>query len=126
MNNIRIAALTLGLLGMGASAMSAEKITYSYDGKGRIVKVVRTGTVNNNVTVDYEHDKADNRPHDRRAQPHRERGSASFAYDGPGNLTSDGTNAYSYTSENLLNTGPGSATLGYDPLGRLYQSVGGG
>lgn len=53
-------------------------------------------------------------------------GGASFAYDGRGNLTSDGTNAYSYTSENLLKTGPGSATLGYDPLGRLYQSVGGG
>jgi hypothetical protein len=25
------------------------------------VKVVRTGTVNNNVTTEYEHDKADNR-----------------------------------------------------------------
>ncbi|MBE1525980.1 hypothetical protein GGC65_000436 [Sphingopyxis sp. OAS728] len=25
------------------------------------MKVVRAGTVNNNVTVDYEHDKADNR-----------------------------------------------------------------
>ena len=40
---------------------SAETITYTYDAKGRLVKVVRTGTVNNNVTVDYEHDKADNR-----------------------------------------------------------------
>lgn len=41
--------------------MPAETITYTYDAKGRLVKVVRTGTVNNNVTVDYEHDKADNR-----------------------------------------------------------------
>lgn len=40
---------------------AAETITYTYDAKGRLVKVVRTGTVNNNVTVDYEHDKADNR-----------------------------------------------------------------
>ncbi len=41
--------------------MATETIAYSYDAKGRLVKVVRTGTVNNNVTVDYEHDKADNR-----------------------------------------------------------------
>ena len=46
---------------LSASANAAETITYSYDAKGRLVKVVRTGTVNNNVTVDYEHDKADNR-----------------------------------------------------------------
>ncbi|MGB3845580.1 MAG: hypothetical protein WA940_06905 [Sphingopyxis sp.] len=40
---------------------AAETITYTYDAKGRLVKVVRTGTVNNNVTTEYEHDKADNR-----------------------------------------------------------------
>lgn len=52
----------LGLMLIGASpAFAAETITYSYDAKGRLVKVVRTGTVNNNVTVEYEHDKADNR-----------------------------------------------------------------
>lgn len=45
----------------GAPVMAAETITYSYDAKGRLVKVVRTGTVNNNVTVEYTHDKADNR-----------------------------------------------------------------
>lgn len=41
--------------------MAAETITYTYDAKGRLVKVVRTGTVNNNVTAEYSHDKADNR-----------------------------------------------------------------
>jgi outer membrane lipoprotein SlyB len=54
-------ALALALAGAAPAAMSAETITYSYDAKGRLVKVVRTGTVNNNVTVDYQHDKADNR-----------------------------------------------------------------
>jgi hypothetical protein len=44
-----------------ATVNATETITYSYDAKGRLIKVVRTGTVNNNVTVDYEHDKADNR-----------------------------------------------------------------
>src|SRR3546814_9598759 len=40
--------------------------------------------------------------------------------------SSDLTNAFTYTAENLLKTGPGGATLAYDPLGRLYQTVGGG
>ena len=40
---------------------AAETITYSYDAKGRLVKVVRIGTVNNNVITNYTHDKADNR-----------------------------------------------------------------
>jgi hypothetical protein len=56
----RTAALAL-MLFSAFPAFSAETITYSYDAKGRLVKVVRTGSVNNNVTVDYEHDKADNR-----------------------------------------------------------------
>jgi hypothetical protein len=40
---------------------AAETINYTYDTKGRLVKVVRTGTVNNNVTYQYVHDKANNR-----------------------------------------------------------------
>lgn len=51
----------LGALGLAVPVQAAETITYTYDAKGRLVKVVRTGTVNNNVTVDYEHDKANNR-----------------------------------------------------------------
>jgi YD repeat-containing protein len=42
-------------------AHAAETIKYTYDAKGRLVKVVRTGTVNNNVQTTYSHDKADNR-----------------------------------------------------------------
>lgn len=49
------------LAGLAASAQAAETITYTYDAKGRLVKAVRSGSVNNNVTVDYEHDMADNR-----------------------------------------------------------------
>lgn len=56
------ALLLIGaLLGLSTATNAAETITYTYDAKGRLVKVVRTGTVNNNVTVEYEHDKADNR-----------------------------------------------------------------
>lgn len=46
---------------IGSAASAAETVTYSYDAKGRLVKVVRTGSVNNGVTSDYTHDKADNR-----------------------------------------------------------------
>jgi hypothetical protein len=42
-------------------ARATEIVTYSYDAKGRVVKVVRTGTVNNNVITEYQHDKVDNR-----------------------------------------------------------------
>jgi hypothetical protein len=42
-------------------AFAAETVTYKYDAKGRLVKVTRSGSVNNGVTTDYTHDKADNR-----------------------------------------------------------------
>lgn len=42
-------------------AQATETITYTYDARGRLVKVERAGTVNNNVKTEYEHDKADNR-----------------------------------------------------------------
>ncbi len=60
---MRIGFLPLVASGLlaAAPATATETITYTYDAKGRLVKVVRTGTVNNNVTIDYEHDKADNR-----------------------------------------------------------------
>jgi len=41
--------------------MAAETIVYRYDAKGRLVKVERSGTVNNNVATSYTFDKADNR-----------------------------------------------------------------
>ena len=53
-------ALTVSLA-LGHAAQAAETITYSYDAKGRLIRVVKSGAVNNGVTVDYAHDKADNR-----------------------------------------------------------------
>lgn len=58
---MRTVLASLALIGLASTTMAAETITYSYDAKGRLTKVVRTGTVNNNVTVEYSHDKADNR-----------------------------------------------------------------
>lgn len=51
-----------------------------------------------------------------------------YSYDANGNLTSDGTTNYTYDIENRLTSASGgsSATLEYDPLGRLYEVSGGG
>jgi hypothetical protein len=51
----------LGLVAVAPAAYAAETITYVYDARGRVVQVIRTGTVNNGVTTSYVIDKADNR-----------------------------------------------------------------
>jgi RHS repeat-associated protein len=51
-------------------------------------------------------------------------GPASFTYDANGNLTADGTNSYAYDAENRLTSATAAgvtATLSYDPLGRLWR-----
>lgn len=58
---MRLKAMACALILVGTAAQATETITYTYDAKGRLIKVVRTGTVNNNVQTVYEHDKADNR-----------------------------------------------------------------
>jgi hypothetical protein len=54
-------AFGLAALAVAAAAWATETITYSYDARGRLVKVVRTGDVNNNVSAEYKYDKGDNR-----------------------------------------------------------------
>jgi YD repeat-containing protein len=44
-----------------SAALAAETIVYRYDARGRLVKVERSGNVNNNVVTNYTFDKADNR-----------------------------------------------------------------
>ena len=55
----KISILTLASMSVAADA--AETITYTYDARGRVIAVVRTGTVNNGVNRTYIVDKADNR-----------------------------------------------------------------
>ena len=54
-------ALSALTIAAAAAAVASETITYTYDSRGRLVKVVRSGTVNNNVSANYSYDKADNR-----------------------------------------------------------------
>jgi len=44
-----------------ALAYISETITYTYDARGRLIRVVHNGSVNNNVATNYSYDKADNR-----------------------------------------------------------------
>lgn len=59
----RIAAMlaAAAVAAVPALAIAAETIAYSYDARGRLVRVDRSGTVNANVTTNYAFDKADNR-----------------------------------------------------------------
>lgn len=61
---MKLASLLLVAASLAAfvgTAHAGETITYSYDAKGRLVKVVRTTGTNPAVTTTYTHDKADNR-----------------------------------------------------------------
>ena len=58
---MRRSALLLALALISSAASATETVTYSYDARGRLIQVARTGTVNNGVTTVYQLDKADNR-----------------------------------------------------------------
>lgn len=58
---MRAFAILISLLLLGAGAYATETITYTYDARGRLVQINRTGTVNNNVVTNYTYDHANNR-----------------------------------------------------------------
>ncbi len=60
LKGFRIIFASMAILGSSA-AMGAETVTYTYDAKGRLTKVVRAGGPNNGAKTEYEHDKASNR-----------------------------------------------------------------
>jgi len=56
-------------LGLAAGAYASETITYTYDARGRLVRVAHSGSVNNNVSANYAYDKGDNRTNVNVASP---------------------------------------------------------
>jgi hypothetical protein len=58
---VKTTIFILATLAVGAAAWASETITYTYDARGRLVRVARSGSVNNNVSANYTYDKADNR-----------------------------------------------------------------
>lgn len=60
-NRMLMAASALGAAAVVAAADASETINYSYDARGRLVRVEHSGSVNSNVATNYSYDKADNR-----------------------------------------------------------------
>lgn len=58
---------TMALIAAGAivaaagAALADETIAYTYDAQGRLIRVVHSGDVNNNVQANYTYDDADSR-----------------------------------------------------------------
>jgi len=52
--------LAASALAVTGAAVGNETITYTYDSRGRLIKVGRGGTINNNVQAEYRYDKAGN------------------------------------------------------------------
>ncbi|HEV7659164.1 MAG TPA: hypothetical protein VGO55_04895 [Allosphingosinicella sp.] len=59
-NTILMAGAALAVAA-AAAALASETLTYSYDARGRLVRVDHKGSVNNNAIANYSYDKADNR-----------------------------------------------------------------
>ncbi|MDQ0250080.1 hypothetical protein J2W22_002144 [Sphingomonas kyeonggiensis] len=57
----KILIATVLLVGTPSLSSASETVTYTYDARGRLVKVEHSGTVNNGVKAEYTLDKADNR-----------------------------------------------------------------
>lgn len=57
--SVFLSAAALSAVAVAASA--SETVRYTYDARGRLVKVERTGDVNGGAKVEYDLDKADNR-----------------------------------------------------------------
>lgn len=111
----RLTSLTHNLAGTTAN----QSLTFSYSPASQIS--VRTGS---NDSYAYTGFVNVNRGYANNGlNQYTAAGSASFAYDANGNLTSDGSNTFTYDPENRLTSASGahSATLSYDPLGRLWQ-----
>jgi hypothetical protein len=58
----KVVLAAFGITGLvGVAAWASETVTYNYDARGRLVKVERSGTVNNGVRAEFQYDKGDNR-----------------------------------------------------------------
>jgi YD repeat-containing protein len=58
---MRYLITSAALLLLTAPSLATETVVYTYDAQGRLVKAAHSGSVNNNVKSEYEHDKSDNR-----------------------------------------------------------------
>jgi RHS repeat-associated protein len=109
----RLASLATDVTGSGNDTTTS----LTYNPAGQIATATRTTDVyswNGQVNADLTY-----------TSDGLNRYSGGFGYDANGNLATDSTNTFVYDVENRLVTrsGGASATLRYDPLGRLYEVV---
>ena len=58
---VTLGAAVAGLLCVSAASATETTTYYTYDARGRLIKVVHVGGANNNNQACYKYDKADNR-----------------------------------------------------------------
>ena len=133
----------------GVSRASADSMGYQYDPASRLKTLSHAfTTTTNNLALDFEFNPASQmvkrtvsndvyayRGDYNLVRPYAANGlnqyttawPATFTYDPNGNLTGDGSSTYVYDTENRLTSASGAktATLKYDPLGRLNETGGG-
>jgi hypothetical protein len=57
----RWTSVIFGAVVIATPVLAGETVSYTYDGRGRLVQVSRSGTVNNGVNACYTYDRGDNR-----------------------------------------------------------------
>ncbi|MBB5986634.1 RHS repeat domain-containing protein [Sphingobium lignivorans] len=148
----QIATLAYNAEGRRSGLAGGVATAYTYDGVGRLASLshdlantnrdinysftsynpasqVLSHTTSNGVYAWTNHVAVDRNYATNGLNQYTTAGPTSFSYDANGNLTGDGTWAYAYDHENRLirgTTGATTAALVYDPLGRLFQTSGGG
>lgn len=129
-NDLRLAALQFDLAG------TDKDITYWFNGYNRAGQLTSQNRTNDLYSFNAYSNVSRNYTTNGLNQ-YSAAGSATFCYDSNGNLTSDGGHEYRYDVENRLIevrnapaspvcpaalTGTITASLSYDPLGRLYET----
>jgi RHS repeat-associated protein len=113
-----LTSLTHDLAGTAAD----ESLTFSHNPESQIV----TRTSSNDAYASNTANNISRAYSVNRLNQYTAAGPATFAYDANGNLMSDGSSTFVYDAENRMVSASGakSATLAYDPLGRLWQVSG--
>ena len=114
----RLASLTNDL----ASTANDLSQTFAYNPASQIASTVRTGDAY--AWTGHFNENKTGTPNG--LNQLTQVGAKALLHDSKGNVTAFGTKSFSYSSENLLLTGPNGSTLGYDPLMRLYETASGG
>ena len=57
---LKTAAALMAVAAGAAAAWAAETVAYTYDARGRLTKVERSGTINIGIEAAYDYDDADN------------------------------------------------------------------